>query len=363
VEPAQKNPVSEPEYLNFFGLRQPPFTQLPEKSQIFDSEQYSLLMSHLAAATEATDCFVLVRGADGTGKTTLLNRFLNNLDEDFVFATIDDSCGTDTEFYSSILKQLGFKDITGSLTELRLITQAYLVQRTSAGDTVLLVIDNAHRLTAKVLQQLHWIAEQRYRGHRVLSVVMAGNSDIARIVESQALQELQFRNHVDFHVRVFSEEETAKYVHFRLAESGNAEALKFAENALPLIHRFTGGSRGAINELCTALLAVAHRNGSREIGGQLIRAVASSHEFIPHVVPLNGMGRRRSDRPQEERIQERESAPTKKKKSNVAQRDQEVALLRESLAAAREALRKREQDIAERDARIAELTAPQRSKD
>jgi general secretion pathway protein A len=363
VAQAQKKPVAEPEYLEFFELSRSPFAQLPTKSQIFDSEQYSLLMSHLAAATEDTDCFVLVRGADGTGKTTLLNRFLSNLDEEIIFATIDDSCNTDTDFYSTILKQLGFLDISGSMTELRLITQAYLVQRTSAGDTVLLVIDNAHRLKAKVLQQLHWLAEQRFRGRRVLSVVMAGNSDIARIVDSPALQELRFRSHVDFHIRVFSEEETAKYVHFRLAESGNAEAVDFEDNSLSLVHRFTGGSRGSVNELCNALLALAYKSETRTITGAMIRAVASTHEFIPHVIPLNGKGRRRKDKVQEERIQERASAPKKKKKSRVEHRNEEVALLRESLAAARQALRKREQDIADRDARIAELTAPQRSRD
>ena len=68
---AQENPVSGPEYLEFFELSQPPFAQLSARSQIFDSEQYSLLMSHLKAATEAPDCLVLVRGAGGTGKTTL----------------------------------------------------------------------------------------------------------------------------------------------------------------------------------------------------------------------------------------------------------------------------------------------------
>jgi type II secretory pathway predicted ATPase ExeA len=363
VAQAQENPVSDPRYLEFFGLRRPPFERLPEKSQIFDSEQYSLLMSHLDAATESTDCFVLVRGADGTGKTTLLNRFLSNLDKDFIFATIDDSCRTDSDFYTTILKQLGFNDISGSMTELRQITQAYLVQRTSTGDTVLLVIDNAHRLTAKVLQQLQWVSEQRFRGRRVLSIVMAGNSDIARIIDSPALQELKFRSHVDFHVRVFSEEETAKYVHFRLAESGNAEAVEFADNALSLVHRFTGGSRGSVNELCTALLAIAFKSETRTITRAMIRAVASSHEFIPHVIPLNGKGRRRSDRIQEERIRERELAPRTISMNPADDRDAQLAQLRESLAEARQALKKREQEIAEKDAQIAALTARNKETD
>jgi len=70
VAQAQENPVSEAKYLEFFGLNRAPFACLSTPSQIFDSAQYSLLMSHLASATEETDCLVVLRGSNGSGKSS-----------------------------------------------------------------------------------------------------------------------------------------------------------------------------------------------------------------------------------------------------------------------------------------------------
>ena len=88
---ALENPTGDPTYLEFFGFTRPPFARLSKPSQIFHTEQYSLLMAHLAAATEQPDCLVVVCGADGSGKTTLLNRYITSLGDDVCFATIDDS--------------------------------------------------------------------------------------------------------------------------------------------------------------------------------------------------------------------------------------------------------------------------------
>jgi len=357
VAQARENPVTEAKYLEFFGLNRAPFARLSTPSQIFDSAQYSLLMSHLASATEETDCLVVLRGSDGSGKTTLLNRYLSHLDEDVFFATIDDSCRTATDFYSTFLRQLGFKDIMGTLKELRSITKEFLVHRASTGDTVLMVIDNAHLIRPVVLDQLHWIAAARVDDRRVLSVVIAGNSSISRIIESPALQELRFRSLIDFHIRVFSEEETAEYMRYRLEQAGNVDAVEIDEEAQALIYRFTGGNPGPINKLCSALLNECHEQETRTVGQEIVRTLASDLELLPHVVPLHDKGRRQSDKP-EERITERESAPKKRKKKRAAKSALEITQLNEALAESRQALRESEK---RRKAAIADLKKEQRA--
>ena len=102
---ALENPGTEPTYLEFFGFTQPPFARLSQSSQIFHTEQYSLLMAHLATATEQSDCLVVVCGADGSGKTTLLNRYIGSLNDDVCYVTIDESCDGEKEFYSADHRQ------------------------------------------------------------------------------------------------------------------------------------------------------------------------------------------------------------------------------------------------------------------
>lgn len=291
---AQENPA-ELNYLDYFRLTRPPFARLPDPAEIYDTEQYSLLMSHLDRATRETDHLVVLRGADGSGKTTLLNRYVAGLSDDTYYATVDETCNNETDFYCSFLRQLGFNDITGKPGELRRIATEFLVHRAKAGDTVLLIIDNAHHVSPSVLEQLRRIAETTVDERRVISAIITGNSHIRRIIESPAMQQLRFREFVDFHIRAYSEGETADFVRHRLNMAGGSDAEILAADAYPMIHRFTGGIPGQINRLCEALLADAVERKLQPITGEVVRTVAEAQQLPPYVIPLSGLGRRESD--------------------------------------------------------------------
>jgi general secretion pathway protein A len=295
VAHAQENPATELNCLDYFGLTRPPFARLSDPSEVYEVEQYSLLLSHLDRAAKETDHLVVLRGADGSGKTTLLNRYVAGLSDDTYYATVDETCNNETDFYCSFLRQLGFNDITGKPGELHRIATEFLVHRAKAGDTVLLIIDNAHHVSPSVLEQLRRIAETTVEERRVISAVITGNSHIRRIIESPAMQQLRFRDFVDFHIRVYSEAETAAYVRHRLQLAGGTAAQILADDAYPMIHRFTGGVPGQINRLCEVLLVDAAERKQHPIDGEIVRSVAESEQLPPYVIPMGDQGRRETD--------------------------------------------------------------------
>lgn len=310
---ALKNPDAVPTYLDFFGMSRPPFSKLTGPTPIFHSEQYSLLMSHLANATEQSDCLIVICGANGSGKTTLLNRYISGLGEDVCYAAFDESCTDGTQFYLAFLRQLGFSDIAGKLRELRRITREFVIHRAIAGDPVLVIIDNAHLISPAVLEQLRWICETKVEDRRVLSIVLAGDHELPRIMESPAMRLLKFRSHINFNIRVFTEAETEDYIRHRLRLAGGVNAAKFSSDAYPLIYRFTGGIPNSINMLCNAVFTEASTLETRVITEELIRTVADRHQLLPHVVPLQGKGRRKTDpdvgvAPNEQHAEERITA-------------------------------------------------------
>ena len=292
---SQEQAVSDPTYLEFFGLARPPFASLVESSQLFQSEQYSLLMEHLTSATRHNDSIVVVRGADGSGKTTLLQHYLTGLDEHTYFVAIDETCRGEEQFYHEFLTQIGFAEIDGSAAELRKISQEFLLYRGNAGDPVLLVIDNAHLIDPIILEQMRQTAEVKSNDQRVLSVVLAGNADIVRVSDAPALRQTKFNSHVVFNIRNYTEEETASYVWHRLNLAGGNDGVKFANEAHPLIHRYSGGIPRLINKLCNDMLTEAHRMKSRVITEKIVRTVADKQRLLPHVIPLHGKGRRKTD--------------------------------------------------------------------
>jgi len=292
---AQENPAAEQDHLDHFGLARPPFAPLTDPGEIHHVEQYSLLSRHLDAAGSNSGHLVVVRGADGSGKTTLLNRHVASLGEKAFFATIDQSCENETDFYCTFLRQLGFDNITGKPGELRHITDEFLIHGARTRDTVLLIIDNVHQVRPFVLQQLRLILAASPEARRVISAVITGNSHIRRIVDSPAMDSLRFREFADFHIRAYTESETGAYIRHRLRLAGDSTGTAFAPDSYAMIHRYSGGIPGKINELGGALLADAAKQKVRSINGELVRSLAESRQLPPHVVPVQGRGRRKTD--------------------------------------------------------------------
>ena len=290
-----EQPVVDPTYLEFFGLTQPPFARLADPGQLFPSEQYSLLMEHLANASTNTDSLVVICGADGSGKSTLLNRFITSIRDHISCVIIDETCHGEEQFYSAFLTQIGFEEIIGTAKELQNITKEFLVCRGIAGDHVLVIIDNAHLTDPMIIEQLRWLCEIKIKDRRVLSVVLAGSADIVRVVDAPAMRQTKFRSHVVFGIRNYSEEETANYVWHRLRLAGGSDGVKLANEAKSLIHRYSGGIPHLINKLCNDMLAEAYGLESRVITEKIVRTVADKQQLLPHVIPLHGKGRRRSD--------------------------------------------------------------------
>lgn len=284
-----------PTYLEFFGMSRPPFARLSAPSEIFYSDQCSLLNSHLVSATEQVDSLIVVCGADGAGKTTLLNQYIAGLNEDTNFAAFDDSCTDGIIFYCSFLQQIGFGEVTGSLRELQKITREFLLHLGKSGEPVLFFLDNAHLVRPAVLEQLRWISETKLNGERVISMILSGNLNLPRIMDSPAMRSLDYRYLTNFHIRVYTEIETDDYVRHRLRLAGAADSVQLSDESRALIYRFTGGIPNHINKLCNAVLTEASVQGSRVISEQLIRAVADKRQIVPHAVPLKGKGRRKTD--------------------------------------------------------------------
>ncbi|MGB5739089.1 MAG: FHA domain-containing protein [Woeseia sp.] len=363
-----------PNYLEFFGMSRPPFARLSAPAEIFYSDQCSLLNAYLTGASEQPDSLVVVCGAEGAGKTTLLNQYISGLHEDACYASFDETCLDGTQFYCSFLNQIGFGEISGSLRELRRITREFLLHRGKDGDPILFFVDNAQLIRPSVLEQIRWICETKIGADRVLSLVLAGNLNLPRIMESPAMSSIKFRNQTNFHIRVYTESETDDYVRHRLSLAGAADSAKFSEDSRALIYRFTGGIAGQINKLCNEVLDESFAQNTRVITEQIIRKVADTHQLMPHVVPLKGKGRRGSDPDRSidiqdangsERITGREPEKSAANieamqaslnpDADVTALESKIKKLQEKLRAAEEGKSQASQQIAERDTQIKDL--------
>ena len=69
-------------YKNFYGLREKPFSLLPDPGFLYPSNKHRMAMTLLEYGLVNQNSFSVITGGIGTGKTTLIRHLLNQLDRD-----------------------------------------------------------------------------------------------------------------------------------------------------------------------------------------------------------------------------------------------------------------------------------------
>ena len=74
-------------YLEHFQLRELPFRLSPDPSFMYLSQIHSRAKAYMESTIWFTDGFVVITGEIGSGKTTLIETFLKELDQDAVVSS------------------------------------------------------------------------------------------------------------------------------------------------------------------------------------------------------------------------------------------------------------------------------------
>jgi len=90
-------------YLDFFKLREHPFELTPDSDFLYLSKAHARAKAYLDYAIWNRDGFVVITGEVGAGKTTLIQKFLSERDENVVVAKIFQTQLSETEFLQSVL--------------------------------------------------------------------------------------------------------------------------------------------------------------------------------------------------------------------------------------------------------------------
>ena len=96
-------------YETFYEMKHTPFTRSIPSDALYKTHQNAEVLSRLTYTAKA-QLFAVLIGEPGTGKTSTLRRFKDELPEsDYVVMYISDSKLTPRSFYNYLLNQLGCK--------------------------------------------------------------------------------------------------------------------------------------------------------------------------------------------------------------------------------------------------------------
>ena len=243
-------------YLDPFKLKELPFRLSPDPQFLYLSKQHARAKAYMESTIWFTDGFVVITGEIGSGKTTLIESFLKEIQSDVVIAQINQTQVSAIDFLQAVLVQFGFSPFKMKKAELIATLNNFLIEQYAAGRKVLLIVDEAQNLSMRVLEEIRLLSGVETTKEKVLRIILAGQPELNEKLDAPELIQLTQRIRLRFHLTTLSAPEMRAYIQHRLEVAGAADRQIFAEDCFAEIFRFTGGVPRLVNTLCdTALMA------------------------------------------------------------------------------------------------------------
>jgi type II secretory pathway predicted ATPase ExeA len=259
-----------------------PFRLTPDPHFLFASKQHARAKAYMESTIWLADGFVVITGEIGSGKTTLIESFLAELPENVVLAQISQTQLSPVEFLQALLVEFGFKPFRQKKIELLATLRDYMIEQYAAGKTLLLVIDEAQNLSRRVLEEVRMLSGIESQKDKLLRIILAGQPELARKLESPSLEQLRQRVRLMFHLSALSKRETREYIEHRLQIAGAQGRQIIKDDAYDLVFRYTGGIPRLTNILCDTAMLCAFADEKNVVTAELVKAAVEELQWAPY---------------------------------------------------------------------------------
>lgn len=258
-------------YQEFYGLDAPPFNITPDPRYLFYSQRHREAFEHILYGISQRSGFIQITGDVGTGKTTLCRAVLEKLGDGYATALILNPVMTGIQLLRSILRELGLDDRGND--RLRLVDRLnqFLLERTHAGEDVVLFVDEAQDMSDELLEQVRLLSNLETDDCKLLQIVLIGQPELRSRLDRDELRQLRQRITVRYHLGPISRQETESYILHRLRVAGGNGRPTFSPAAIRAIHRHSRGIPRLINAVCDKTLLCGYVEGRDHLCWRQVR--------------------------------------------------------------------------------------------
>lgn len=261
-------------YESFYGLKERPFSIQPDPSFLYMGKRHSLAYTMLEYAIHSRAGFTVICGHIGCGKTTLIRRLLNELDDEVKVGLVTNTHPDLADLTEWIM--LAFDLPYDGLSPVaRYDTfQRFLIGEYAKKNRVVLIVDEAQNLNPAAMESLRMLSNINADKDQLLQVVLVGQPQLRDLLRRPELQQFAQRVAADFFIPPLNSVEVGDYITHRLKVAGRERQL-FTPFATAKIARAAHGIPRSINILCDMALVYGFAAQALVIDVQVIDEVLS----------------------------------------------------------------------------------------
>lgn len=255
-------------YLRHFNFTTHPFAVTPDPAFLYASNQHAAAMTMLEYAIESQAWFCLLTGDIGSGKTTLIRRFVRTLENRITVGLVSNTHRRFRSVHPWALSALGIRP--GEMNDIACYDAltGFIIGEYAKGRRTLLIFDEAQNLSIQALEELRLLSNINSEGDFVLQTMLVGQPELRRKMAKPELRQFAQRVAVDAQLTALSLDESMSYVRHRLAIAGRSDEI-FHPKAVELIHAHSKGIPRLINQLCDLSLVYAFADGRDRVSALL----------------------------------------------------------------------------------------------
>jgi type II secretory pathway predicted ATPase ExeA len=270
-------------YETYYRLQAKPFTLLPDPGFLFLGAKHKMALSLLEYGLVNGSAFIVITGEPGTGKTTLLNRLLDQPRHQWTIGVLANTHEGLGGLMPWINASFGLETKGKSDVELFHDFGRFLEGEQAARRRVLLVLDEAQNVGAEMLEELRLLSNLNDGRRRSVQILLSGQPALRALLEGPGMEQFAQRIAVEYALEPLAEEEALAYIGHRIRVAGGKRPL-FSALACRKIFTLTGGVPRLINQLCDHALVYGYAAQAETITAHVIldaARVRDKNGFLP----------------------------------------------------------------------------------
>lgn len=262
-------------YLDFFGLKEEPFSTVPSPRYFFLTSVHSTALEKTAYVVGAKKGLSVVYGDTGAGKSSLA-RLLHQkfLDAGFLSSLlVNPNYPTPNSLLRTIAQELGTPQTSKSFKGMLDLFKNHIFAKAADGQqTVVLIIDEAQTLKPPLLELLRQLMNYETNDMKLLQIVLVAQDELRNTLARPALRNFRSRIVMASTLEPLSLEELHSMINFRWQVASGGAHHPFADEAVALIFDASLGMPREANIIADNSILLAFNQKKRVIDADVVRA-------------------------------------------------------------------------------------------